>query len=88
MQRDKNGREKPAVWVIKSKGEYYVYFNCNKRNGTMLLDSKGRVHCGCDIHPRDLYRNLKDIKVVLINRWWYFQTKIGTFDAWSGERKY
>jgi hypothetical protein len=86
---DKNGQNKVgAVWVVKSRGEYYIYFNCNKRNGTMLLDSKGVVHNNADIHPRDLYKKIKEVKVILLDGWWYFETKIGVFDAWSGKRKY
>jgi uncharacterized protein YjhX (UPF0386 family) len=52
----------------------------------MLLDDQGIVRLGVGISPSDLFTPIKKIKCYQYKGWWYFKTKIGTFNAITGKK--
>jgi len=79
----------PYIQIIRWKEEYFIWFNSHgNQSGSpgelQLIDKKGEYICG----PRGT-KDIKEIKQIpcfKIGTWWFFRTKIGVFNALTGEQ--
>lgn len=79
----KNIKANPASYVIKAKGEYYVWYNTDKDDKALLLDTEGKktkatVPAGTKMDV------VKVLPHKAFNGSLYFRTRIGVFSAVTG----